>query len=267
MNKQYYIYITTNLVNNKKYIGQHFGQTDDDYLGSGIILNRAIQKYGKENFKKEILEIVNSKQEANTKEKYYINVYQAIENPNFYNIADGGQGGYVTKGYTLEDRQSVNKKISQSLTGEKHPMYGKHHTEETKEKIKKSLQQYWTLEKRNQRSKKYTGEGNPMYGKHHTEETKEKIRQNKDTSYMQTEQYKKKMSLATSGEKNGNYGNKGQKAKNGRHVFMYDENYNLIKEFNTKRLVLQFLNVSSAQTLNKAIREKKLYRGYYWSQI
>ena len=35
--KHFYIYITTNLINNKKYIGQHYGELDDSYLGSGNI--------------------------------------------------------------------------------------------------------------------------------------------------------------------------------------------------------------------------------------
>lgn len=50
--KQYYVYLTTNLVNNKKYIGQHYGEVTDSYIGSGSILKKAIEKYGKNNFKK-----------------------------------------------------------------------------------------------------------------------------------------------------------------------------------------------------------------------
>ena len=55
--KQHYIYLTTNNINGMKYIGKHYGELDDPYLGSGKILKRAITKYGKENFTKSILSI------------------------------------------------------------------------------------------------------------------------------------------------------------------------------------------------------------------
>jgi len=87
-----YIYLTTNLINNKKYIGQHTGTLTDSYLGSGVILVKAIEKYGKENFKKEVLEIC-SKEELDEKEKYWIKYYNALEDNNFYNQTEGGQKG------------------------------------------------------------------------------------------------------------------------------------------------------------------------------
>lgn len=65
----YYIYITTNKINGKKYIGQHKGKPDDNYLGSGINLIKAIKKYGKENFFKEILCFCETREEADIKEK------------------------------------------------------------------------------------------------------------------------------------------------------------------------------------------------------
>lgn len=50
------VYLTTNLVNNKIYIGVHSTyDLNDDYLGSGFALKKAINKYGKEKFKREIL--------------------------------------------------------------------------------------------------------------------------------------------------------------------------------------------------------------------
>ena len=67
--KQHYIYLT---INDMKYIGKHYGELDDSYLGSGKILKRAIDKYGKENFTKSILYISNNNEENKEKEKYFI---------------------------------------------------------------------------------------------------------------------------------------------------------------------------------------------------
>jgi group I intron endonuclease len=84
------IYKTTNLVNGKFYIGKD-AKNIKSYLGSGKVLKQAIQKYGKANFKKEILEICNTLEELSEREKYWIKELKAIENG--YNLTEGGSGG------------------------------------------------------------------------------------------------------------------------------------------------------------------------------
>lgn len=96
MSKYYYIYKTTNLINNKVYTGKH--ETDninDSYLGSGLLITRSIKKHGIKNFKKEILEYCKSSTELNIKEIFWIKENNSLQ-PNGYNITPGGDGGDTT---------------------------------------------------------------------------------------------------------------------------------------------------------------------------
>jgi group I intron endonuclease len=124
----YQIYCTINNLNNKIYIGQHKTNSfkKKNYLGSGIHLNRAIKKYGSENFSKNILEVCETKEQADWYEKRYISFYR-LGGKAEYNIADGGQGGNLG--------EIVNKKLSDCQKGEKAYWYGKSMPEETKKKI------------------------------------------------------------------------------------------------------------------------------------
>lgn len=88
------IYKTINLVNNKYYIGYHKTEDlNDTYLGSGVFLKKAINKYGKENFKKEILFIFNNKESALLKEHELVN-QDIINDKKSYNLKIGGEGGW-----------------------------------------------------------------------------------------------------------------------------------------------------------------------------
>lgn len=89
----FYIYLTTNLVNGKQYIGQHKGELNDSYFGSGTNITKALIKYGRQNFKKDIIKVCESREEADKWEQYYINKFNAVENDNFYNLQEGGTGG------------------------------------------------------------------------------------------------------------------------------------------------------------------------------
>ena len=90
----YQVYKVTNLLNGKVYIGVH-KQTKSkvEYLGSGKLINLSIQKYGRENFKKEILFEFATSEEAYAKEAELVNK-DFIESPMTYNIQLGGTGGW-----------------------------------------------------------------------------------------------------------------------------------------------------------------------------
>ena len=82
---KYCVYLTTNKVNGKTYVGQHrYNKLYDGYLGSGTLIRRAIAKYGKENFEIEYLETDLSEDEVDWWEQWYIEVL----NP-YYNISKG----------------------------------------------------------------------------------------------------------------------------------------------------------------------------------
>lgn len=103
-----YVYKTTNLLNNKIYIGQHKGSTFDPYYyGSGLLLKNIIKKYGKENFKCEVLEECNTPEELNEREIYWIEFYQSRKPSIGYNLAKGGD--QVVVGCTEQEIKSISK--------------------------------------------------------------------------------------------------------------------------------------------------------------
>lgn len=116
------IYCTTNLIDNCKYIGKQQDESKYYYLGSGLHLTRAIKKYGKDNFKKEILiKGIETREELNQIEVYLIAYYGAIKSKDYYNIAPGGDGGQVSEKTNKGKKypKSMSENLSRSLTGRK----------------------------------------------------------------------------------------------------------------------------------------------------
>jgi len=157
-----YIYKTTNLINNRCYIGKRTKPIfDKNYYGSGIALQSAIKKYGKDNFKIEILHWAKTVDELNQLEIDAISLYESLND--LYNIASGGDGGNtilnhpnkntiinqrnigLTKWHaslTEEEKATRSKKISEAKKGKSNGHFGYKHTPETIEKIKASNKNY-----------------------------------------------------------------------------------------------------------------------------
>ena len=114
---KYLIYKTTNILNNKIYIGKHQTKNiNDNYLGSGVALEQAIKKYGKENFKKEILFIFENEEQMNQKEKELVTESFIATNKN-YNMGVGGEGGSHFKG--KQHSEKTKQKLSEIAKGHK----------------------------------------------------------------------------------------------------------------------------------------------------
>ena len=136
----YIIYKTTNIVNGFEYIGQHStANLTDGYLGSGLRLKNAINQYGKESFKKEILYIFDNFDQMNQKEIELVNE-SYINRSDTYNIVLGGNSGI---GKNNKGRPAWNKgivgivKYSQETKRKMSESARKPKSEETKIKMRK----------------------------------------------------------------------------------------------------------------------------------
>ena len=211
-----YIYLTTNLINNRKYIGKHkSSHFDESYKGSGKILKQAFEKYGWENFKVELLKECDSEGDLNDQEIFEIERYSAVTSKEYYNIASGGEGWSSQwnspelrdllisklKGrhlslshrnhISLGGRQSYlssperRQAVRDQMKGNTYRL-GKFHNQETRDKMSKSHQgvsvkfkdyDKWYHNMKQAHQNCSQGENNPMYGRHHSELSKQMMSQ------------------------------------------------------------------------------------------
>lgn len=166
-----FVYLITNRINGKQYVGQHSGDSLESYwkhcLGHAIskshdkpCLYNAVRKYGSENFIIRPLVIVETKWEMDLYERGLIKSLNT-RRPNGYNLTEGGDGVLGLR----HSEESIEKNRTAHL--------GRHHSEETKKKMSAS-----------------------QLGRTHTEETKRRM-----SEYVKTEEHCKKISLAKMGNK------------------------------------------------------------------
>jgi group I intron endonuclease len=199
------IYKIRNIITNDLYIGQTINlrkrkNSHFHYLRKGKHDNshfqNAFNKYGEANFKFEVIlycewdELTRYEQElVNRLKPSYNLLLECVDS---------------LKGYKL--REETIKKMSEYMSGENNPHLGTHHSEETKQKMSQSQKGNKNrLGLHNsEESKRKSSESNK--GKHNiSKETRLKLSESHKGKIMSDEQ-KKKMSLVTSGSRNGMFG-------------------------------------------------------------
>lgn len=115
------VYCHTNKINGKKYIGitfqtleQRFGKNGNGYKKSARFYN-AIKKYGWDNFEHEILEKNLTREQASEREKYYIKLYNTMDNRYGYNISSGGDNVFTKVPLTEEQRKIVSETTKKAM--------------------------------------------------------------------------------------------------------------------------------------------------------
>ena len=125
-NYNMFIYKITNIINNKIYIGQVYNKSVQDRFVRHIkdanphsrsIVDKAIAKYGKDNFIVEQIDEAASLEELNQKEKYWIKYYNSTNRNIGYNLTDGGDGGNTYKYKTVKEMNNIKNKISIANSG------------------------------------------------------------------------------------------------------------------------------------------------------
>lgn len=177
MNRKYnFVYKITNNLNGDYYYGVHStNNLDDGYMGSGSRINRSINKYGKENFTREIVQFFSRKKCAYSLESAIV-TQKLIDDPHCLNLAIGGFGGNTYAGFTDGQLKEIGAKISKANKGKNVGPFTEEHKQKLRYKksdahkqklseAKKGKKLKLSDEQHQHRSNITKGKNNPMYGK------------------------------------------------------------------------------------------------------
>lgn len=251
------IYLYINKINGHKYVGQakdfikrhkeHINESKNENRKEyNYPFNKAIRKYGIENFEIKILaENIKDKERISEYEIFFIKRYKSLKTQNGYNIAKGGYENPF-EGKTEEEIKEINKRRSESMkgknSGDNNAKYwlNKKMSEESRKKMSEAKKEI------------YIGENNPFYGKHHTEESKQKQR-DKMRGRKLTDEHKQKL------------GHKGSKNPKSKRIAQYDLDGNLIKVWDYIQEASEHfrINRNTLRTYLKGKNNNK-YKEYIW---
>lgn len=268
------IYVITNKVNGKQYVGQTISTLSSRWSGHKCDARRkdnaiacAILKYSPENFEIEAIEENIPYSQLDEREIEYIKKYNTVS-PKGYNISYGGQA------YKTEEEIEL---MRQRVMGEKNPMfgmcgelngfYGQTHSEESREIMSKGQKKRWVdasgedkekeINRLRQMNYDYISKfGSPMTGKLQSQEAKDKISKAMSGRIM-TEEHKRKI-------KENNHRRK--------RVVMIDKNTDeILMEFDTMTIACEWLRKNTkftkamaGQISNVCLNKIKTGYGYKW---
>ena len=252
MEKTFCVYMHTNKINGKKYIGQtcqtllqRCGKNGEKYICCPVFF-KAITKYGWENFDHEILFDNLTKTEADKKEADLIKEYKTQEKRHGYNLKDGGSRGELDeetkrkiglKSKCRKLSEEARKKVAEAKRGKKQ-------SAECINKRSRSLKQY------------YSKEENKRVGFCVSEETRKKMSDSRKGIKF-SDEHKRKISKA----RKKYYGANSSRST---PVFQYDRNGNFIKEWDYILLASKELGINNANIGRCCRGELKTAGGFVW---
>lgn len=255
----YTVYMHRNKTNGKIYVGStrctvaRRWQRGWGYRTQPQFYN-AIQSFGWDSFEHIVLFENLTKEQAFEKETELIEQYDSRNPEHGYNLT---AGGYGTNGWDMPEhtREAISQKAS-SRHGKGTAMFGKHHTAESRQKMKEN------------NPPKY-GEDNPFYGKHHSQESIDKMRKSAAKD-------KEKRSLLVSGKNNPMYGkhhtDSARKKMSGKKQGGKHPNSKKVVCIETG-IVYSYVGEASKKTgispsgIAEAAREFKPVRGVHWKYV
>jgi hypothetical protein len=177
---RHYCYEITNKVNGKIYVGIHSSEKEflaTEYYGSGLLIKRAVAKYGKTKFTRKVIEEANSRALIEHVEEMIVNE-EFIGREDTYNVKTGGANGLLSEDTKNKIREAhrgtkaseaTREKMSEQRSGELNPMYGK------RGKSSPLFGRKASPATKLKMSEKMSGANNPNFGKHPSKESRAKM--------------------------------------------------------------------------------------------
>ena len=189
------IYVLTNIVNGKVYIGQTWNLASDrmgkdgyGYKNSPYIFN-AIQKYGTDKFEYEVLAQCCDQESADYLEDYFVVQYNSRNNKIGYNIKKGGSAGKHSEETKAKISESMKNKVwSPEVLANRDRALRLRKGEKRPPKSPEVIENHVAV-----MIKWHAEHEHPMTGRHHTEEAKIKISEANKGKII-SDEHRKKMS-------------------------------------------------------------------------